>query len=175
MATKLIIDGYNLIKSTHLADKNIMSDLEFLRKSLIEKLSIYKKLRHLPITVIFDGEEGGYLQESRENIRGIQVIFSRQGEKADNVIEKITRNQGEGFIVVTSDRLLAEDVRRNGSAIISSPDFADKLEMAKYLEIKGLDQEDNYHGSSRLETKKKGNPRRAGKKHRKEQKRLAKL
>ncbi len=175
MSIKLIIDGYNLIKSTNLVDNERSSDLESSRNFLIEKLFSYKKVRPIPATVVFDGWEGGHLRESNETRKGIRVIFSRRGEEADNVIERITREGEGGFIVVTSDRLLAASVRQNGASVISSSDFAAKLKMAQYGEMKGFQGEDEVDQFSRGKTKKKGNPRRISKKLRREKGRLDKL
>jgi hypothetical protein len=175
MAIKLIIDGYNLIKSTYLVDPEKISNLESSRKFLIEKLAVYKKIKCFPITVVFDGGGKGDLQESKEDIKGVRIIFSRQGEKADSVIERITSDRGEGFVVVTSDRLLAKNVRRNKAAAISSPDFVYKLKMARYREIKGLNEEDEDDHFLQLQTKKRGNPKKTSKKIRREKSRLDKL
>lgn len=171
MAIKLIIDGYNLIKSTFLLRANLESSRDF----LIEKLALYKKIKHFPITVVFDGWEGGHLQETKEYQKGIKVIFSRQGEKADSVIEKMTRNDGERFVIVTSDRLLAESVQRNRATVIPSQDFFDKLELTPHIDIKGLNEEHNAVSPYKLKTKKKGNPKKDSKKTRKDKRRLDKL
>src|SRR3989344_3702693 len=78
MAMHLVIDGYNLIGAmTDLAGM----DLEGIREELITRLLAYKRLKKHRITVVFDGKRSGNLSRSSMNQKGIEVIFSREGDE----------------------------------------------------------------------------------------------
>jgi predicted RNA-binding protein with PIN domain len=56
-------------------------------------------------------------------IGGIKVIYSRIGEKADSVIKRVISCKKCGWIVVTSDRDIADHAWATGSTPISGWDF----------------------------------------------------
>jgi hypothetical protein len=124
----LIIDGYNLLH-VHRSLINVNSiQLQWERERLIDRLSTYQKLKPCGVTVVFDGWQGGWNTETKEKKKGIDVIFSRLGEKADEVIKRLVREQGPGAIVITSDRDVARFAERMDVAVIPSEQFREKLE-----------------------------------------------
>jgi predicted RNA-binding protein with PIN domain len=100
----LIIDGYNLLHVRRSIFQLNSTDLQRERDRLIDQLSVYRRQRPCQITVVFDGWQGGWASETREVRKGIELIFSRLGEKADEVIKRMVREKGAGSIVITSDR-----------------------------------------------------------------------
>jgi len=168
--SRLLIDGYNLIH----ADPSARANGEEETETLLETLRRYKRYKGHSITVVFDGYEGGMPTEGTERVKGITVIHSRLGEKADQVIERIARKWGGSCVVVTSDREVADAVERSGAAVIASSDFIDRLEMVEYLALKGETEEEEEEGG-KLNTRKKGNPHRKSKKERAKERRLKKL
>jgi predicted RNA-binding protein with PIN domain len=124
---RIIIDGYNLIRQSgfrHYEQKS----LEAGRKALIRSLVGYQKKRGHAITVVFDGWLGGSPNEERDRVDGVEIIYSRLGEKADEVIKRLSAKSGEELTVVTSDRDIASSVTRRGHSVISSPAFDNLLE-----------------------------------------------
>lgn len=89
MALEIIIDGYNLIGS----ERGLRGDLEALRRQLIRKLQKHQRCRGYPVTVLFDGWRSGWIHEVEELADGVTVIYSRQGEKADDVIIRLAREK----------------------------------------------------------------------------------
>ncbi len=91
---RLIIDGYNLLH----VDRSLIQlnpvQLQWERDRLIDQLSAYGKLKQWEITVVFDGWQGGWHTEKREMKRGVEIIFSKVGEKADEVIKRLARERG---------------------------------------------------------------------------------
>jgi predicted RNA-binding protein with PIN domain len=157
MPARIVIDGYNLIRQSPFFGPMEKLDMEEARKNLIEFLWEYKKLKACRITVVFDAGGVEYILPRVEKIKGIEVIFSRHGEKADDVIKRLSSKEKEAIIVVTSDREIAKFSERNGSAVISSRDFEERLNMALYHEMKGIienDEGDNQY--MRISTRKKG-------------------
>ncbi len=174
MAARIVVDGYNLMMAGQGMNRGMLRDLEKAREGLINKLAGYKKITANKITVVFDGSLEGGIYPKKTKIAGIDVVFSRHPQKADDVIKAAAGKSGGGLIVVTSDNALARTVERAGCTTISSPEFMDKVEYAAIAELKGDTGEEDY--SQRPPgTKKKGNPRRASKKERKRRARLRKL
>ncbi len=167
--SRLLIDGYNLI---HAFPPSRRPDGEE-SEALLEALRRYKRLKGHTVTVVFDGYDGGMPTERRERVKGITVIYSKLGEKADQVIMRLAREWGGSCVVVTSDREVADDVERSGAAVIGSPEFMGRLEMVEYLALKGGTEEEEKPG--KLNTRKKGNPHRKSKKERAKARRLKKL
>ena len=56
------------------------------------------------------------------------MIFSRLGEKADEVIKRLVQEQGSRVIVVTSDREVAYHAEKLAVAVIPSDQFREKME-----------------------------------------------
>src|SRR3989337_1453855 len=116
----IIIDGYNLIGS----DQGLRGALEQKRDWLIHRLSLYKTMKAFGLIVVFDGWRSGWAHEAEEKSDGINVVYSRQGEKADNVIVRMARQRGSGCVVVTSDREVRTAVEKFGAAAIYAGEFA---------------------------------------------------
>lgn len=167
MAIEVIVDGYNLIGSR----SGLRGALEKKRKELLNELQEYQKRKALPITVVFDGGGSGWGHEVRERVGGITVIFSQQGQKADDVIIRLAREVGSGCIVVTSDREVQKSIESFGAVPIYSGEFHAKL--------RSIDREVFVDEDEALERpkdkEKRGNPRRLSKTERKRRERLKKL
>lgn len=127
----VIIDGYNLIMTSagygSLSGKGIMTA----RRGLISELVRYRRVRGHAVTVVFDAAEAGGVERGTERDEGINVIFTRGEEKADDVIvELVEKAAGIERVVVTSDKMVARSSNRRGAAVISSEGFAEKIEEA---------------------------------------------
>jgi predicted RNA-binding protein with PIN domain len=114
--SSIIIDGYNVIGIYH-------RDLRRQREMLIESLIDYRKRKGHDITVVFDGWKTGEGQEARSVIGGVQVIYSRVGEKADTVIKRNISSDNRQWIVVSSDRDIANHAWASGSIPAPAEDF----------------------------------------------------
>ena len=162
MASRVIVDGYNLIGS----EKGLRGNLQSQRDRLIQELRKYQERKGCVITVVFDGWRSGWIYETEERNGDLTVIYSRQGEKADSVIKRIAQEIGSACIVVTSDRELRQAVEASGATAIYTSEFKAKLygsdETRAAIE----------HPSSSLSGQKKGNARRLPKRERKRRERL---
>ncbi|NWF98591.1 MAG: NYN domain-containing protein [Nitrospirae bacterium] len=157
----IIIDGYNLIGTAH-------RDLKKQRETLINSLIEYKKRKGHEITLVFDGWRSGSAKESHIITGGIKIIYSRIGDTADSVIKRIISKERREWIVVTSDRAIADYAWQNASIPISSDDFYKALFITEqdYTD----DEELEY-----TEIKRKGNPRQLSKKEKAIKRALNKL
>ena len=161
----IIIDGYNLIGS----DQGMRGALEQKRDWLIHRLSIYKTMKEFEITVVFDGWRSGWAHEATEKRDGINIVYSRQGEKADDVIVRIARQKGNGCVVVTSDREVRNAVEKFGAAAVHAAEFNDIL---RNLERPSTEDENENSTARPLRG---GNPNRPSKTERRRQEKLKKL
>lgn len=176
----ILVDGYNFIRQSDTLRLYERLGLERGRLELIRRLSSYRKLRSHRITVVFDGWLSGPPTEERDREGGIDIIYSRRGEKADDVIKRIARHAGEEIVAVTSDRGIRDAVNRSGGATISSQDFEERMVRAgmssssqpESLPAVKTEEPDERDAPG---TKKKGPSRRMPKKKRIERTRLRKL
>ena len=124
----LIVDGYNLLHVNRSLIPLHSNQLQWERDRLIDQLSFYQKLKSFRMTVVFDGWQGGWNTEKMEKRKEIEIIYSKLGEKADEVIKRLIKEKGSEAIVVTSDRDISRFAERLNVAVISSEQFIEKLE-----------------------------------------------
>lgn len=175
MPLEVIIDGYNLLNGSPSLGFSQSEHLESARNRLIEKLDKYKRQKNVTITVVFDGWKGGSVTQSRDIMRGIKIIYSKLGEKADEVIKRMVTNPSIEMVVVSSDREIRNFAESNNIMSISSTEFDQKLEMASYFEMKGCYDQDDDYKETKATTNKKGNPKKLPKSERKRRAKLKKL
>ncbi|HET6478900.1 MAG TPA: NYN domain-containing protein, partial [Actinoplanes sp.] len=106
----LIVDGYNVTKRGF-ADMS----LEQQRKRLITGLGGIAAQTGDEVTVVFDGAERVHGLPPAP--RGVRVLFSRKGDTADELIRQLVRAEpaGRPIVVISSDREVADGVRRHGA------------------------------------------------------------
>jgi predicted RNA-binding protein with PIN domain len=119
----ILIDGYNLIRQSDNLRRYERKSLEAGRKALITKLVEYEKKKTHSITVVFDGVQNGGADEGRDREGKINIIYSRHGERADDVIKRIAAQAIGDIIVVSSDREISSYVTSLGKTPLTSPEF----------------------------------------------------
>lgn len=127
---EILIDGYNLIRqSERLAEQERRGGLEAGRTALIRELSAYRAVTGDQAVVVFDGDEGvAYLPRASRQA-GVAVVFSRQPESADDVIESLLRKRHgkKSVLAVSSDRRILGAARRNRVESMNAADFAAEM------------------------------------------------
>lgn len=112
----LIIDGYNVTKTAYPS-----LSLHEQRVRLLRGLGSIAARTGAEVTCVFDGAElGGPVPVPQH--KGVRVLFSRPGEIADELIRRLVaaEPQGRPVIVVSSDREVADGVRRSGARPVPS-------------------------------------------------------
>lgn len=176
MAIHIIIDGYNLIKQSLVLSRLDHMDIQKGRDELISKLAAYKKVRKHGITVVFDGCKGGGIRQERTRDRGIDIVFSKKGEEADEVIKRVVKVAREKMVVVTSDRQIVDFSERQGASVIPSGEFEMRMEMAIFAKEKGYDDEpDDEPINEAIHTQKKGPSKKLPKSQRRARIKIKKL
>jgi len=99
--SRLIVDGYNVVMTSPQFSSLRSRSLELARNALVNLLSA--KAHLYDIVVVFDAWESGTSSESAERVRGVRVIYTRRGERADEVIERLVGVASGKTIVVSAD------------------------------------------------------------------------
>lgn len=170
MATHIIIDGYNLIRQSSTLAGIDAKNLQKGRETLINRLATYKAFKSYKITVVFDAWKSDNLYEGRDKIKGIDIIYSKAGETADEVIKRMSSNLRESGIIITADNDIASFAKRQGCTIIEPRAFEERMEMAAFSEMKGGAEDYEYPKKD-----KKGPSKRVPKADRKSMQKLKKL
>jgi uncharacterized protein len=159
MAMHIIIDGYNLMAVVRpLGGATLYSDMA--REALLRLLAGYRHRKGHALTVVFDGWQRGQPIESREHRAGIHVIYSKRGERADLVIQRLAREYGAQCAVVSSDHEIVNSAEAHGALVIGARTFADKLHAQESSETSLPYKElDTGEDQRRRGSEKKGNPR----------------
>jgi|SRR5215471_317325 len=120
-----IVDGNNVMGQTPGWHRNKSAA----RRSLLEKLALYSRLKKVRLTVVFDGAPDPTVPEGSA-FRGVKVFYALPGSDADARIEQLVERSKDprSLTVVTSDRHLAFLVRSRGAAVIRSGEFRLRLE-----------------------------------------------
>ena len=122
----LIVDGYNVTKTGY-PDLS----LEKQRTRLLMGLSNLAARCGAEVTCCFDGAalEG---RVPAVSARGVRVLFSKAGETADELIRRLVRAEppGRPVCVVSSDREVADGVRRSGARPVSAVALVRRLDRA---------------------------------------------
>jgi predicted RNA-binding protein with PIN domain len=130
MPRHLIIDGYNLLRSSPRFSAEVEHDLESACTSLIADLGA-RAADGQRVTVVFDGAGNPFSDGQPRNIGEVTVIYSPSGTDADSVIESLAssaRETGEETEIVTSD-VATRWTSLGGAVIVTrSTSFARELE-----------------------------------------------
>jgi len=175
MALHILIDGYNLIKSDAIPGLQDIPDLQRQREALIERLIKYNRLKHHPITLVFDATHAPGPLYRKERVGGIDVRFSRLGQTADALIKNMVDKRREQALVVTADQEIARFAELKGATVVSCLDFGDRINRAEMMEEHFFDSEESMEEGWTPTTRKKGPAKRPSKKDRKALLKLKKL
>jgi predicted RNA-binding protein with PIN domain len=118
----LVVDGYNVTK-TGFGE----ASLEQQRNRLISSMAAVAAQTGAEVTVVFDGADR--IVGLPPGPRGVRVLFSKKGETADDLIRRLVRAEpaGRTVVVVSSDREVADGVRRHGAYPLSSETLLRRL------------------------------------------------
>jgi predicted RNA-binding protein with PIN domain len=111
----LVVDGYNVTKRGFGE-----IPLEQQRNRLVKELSGVAAQTGAEVTIAFDGAERVHGLPPAP--RSVRVLFSRKGQTADDLIRRLVRAEPDGrpVIVISSDREVADSVRRSGAYPLSA-------------------------------------------------------
>lgn len=119
----ILVDGYNLIRQSVTLKRYEQRSLEAGRNALIRKLAEYENKKGHRIILVFDGGKSDSFDEGRDREGNINIIYSRHGERADDVIKRLAAQAVGDVVVVSSDREISSYVTSLGKTPVASPEF----------------------------------------------------
>ena len=148
--------------------------MEKARDTLLDAMIDYRKRKDHDITVVFDGYKNGMTTQQVLFRDKVKVIFTRLGEKADDVIKKTVSQERREWIVVTADRDIADHAWAAGSVAVAPEKFMDIITRQRRINADevpdaGDENDDDERHSG------KGNPFRLSKKEKALRRILSKL
>ncbi len=173
MSLHVIIDGYNVIRQSNHLSIIDLQDIQEGRQGLQDLMAAYRQTRGHQITIVFDGLHATHLGVQRHRANGMLIIFSGNGETADDVIKRMAAKEGARALIVSSDRDITDFAASKGAATIGAREFEQKVSAALYLNSGHT--EDYHDGGWRPTTRKKGPSRRLPKRRRRLNLKLHKL
>jgi hypothetical protein len=134
MRERLIVDGYNIIFTwSETSDELIKNGMESARYRLINILTNHTALTGIETTIVFDAANTKDSQHEVENTFGLKVIYTAEGETADNLIEKLSKKlskQGTVY-VATSDWLEQRIILGQGAFRLTPKELLSWVERVK--------------------------------------------
>ncbi len=127
----LIVDGHSVIfawpELRALHERRTM----LARDVLVQKLRDYQDWSGVRVVVVFDGT--GTAVSATADPGEIQIFYSRAGQTADAIVERLASKYGSDFrlLVATSDYLEQETVSACGAEYVSAEGLRALLESAR--------------------------------------------
>ena len=105
------------------------------RRALLDELAAFAARKRVRVAVVFDGAPEPNFPDG-SSYRGVKLHYAARNSDADTRIKSLAESSRERktLRVVTSDRALADYVRRCGVAVIRSGDFRKMLEDSEGVE-----------------------------------------
>ena len=127
----LIVDGHSAIFAWPELRKLHDSRTALARSELISMLTRYQDASGIHVVVVFDGK-GRQTDRTGGKDGDILVLYSRDGETADTVIERIVARKADGMriTVASNDRAELETVSAFGGDCIGLRTLREMLERA---------------------------------------------
>ena len=99
------------------------------RRRLMDELARFAQMRSVRVAVVFDGAPEQHFGDGA-SYKGVRVFYAERGSNADERIKQMVEHSRERrtLLVVTSDRQLADYVRRCGAKVVRSGEFRKKME-----------------------------------------------
>ncbi len=121
----LIVDGYNIINNWSELKSELETDLDSSRGKLIDILCEYAKMTDEKVIVVFDAHQVKGSIRREEQYRGIELIYTKENETADQYIERRLDLIGRREIVrvATSDAMIQRIILGRGGTRISASEL----------------------------------------------------
>ena len=126
----LIVDGHSMIFQWPELSRNYATGGASVRETLVRMLTSLQDNSGWTVAVVFDGR--GDKPSSEGNPGGIKIFYSKDGQTADSIIERLAAKYSTGcdVTVATDDHLERTTVESFGAASISSRQLQSEIEAA---------------------------------------------
>ncbi|ADI02996.1 NYN domain-containing protein [Syntrophothermus lipocalidus] len=130
--TVLLVDGYSIINSWPELSRLKSDNLQRAREKLVELMINYAGFTGRQVVIVFDAHQVKGAVGSRETFNGVEVLFSREGETADEVIERLVGDyaaeEEQEVYVATSDWTEQRIVFGKGAYRVSARELYHEVE-----------------------------------------------
>lgn len=127
---RILVDGYSLLHAWPELAPGAARHSHRAREALVQALTSYHDASGTPVTVFFDGQGAPPGTPKLPSSPGIEVLFSRAGQTADDMIERTAfrlRDYGD-VLVITDDHAERDTVLGFGALANSCATFIAQLE-----------------------------------------------
>jgi predicted RNA-binding protein with PIN domain len=127
---RILVDGYSLLHNWPRLAPGRAPFSAAARDALIQRLTLYQDACGIPVTIFFDGNGPAAAKPAAEGGPGVEVLYSRAGQTADQMIERATHRfapYGE-VLAVTDDHAERETVISLGGSAASCWNFIVEVE-----------------------------------------------
>ena len=127
----LIVDGHSVIFAWPELRRMHEVRTASARDAVVRLMTEYQDATEEHVVVVFDGKSGKTSQDSMPG--GIQVFYSKAGQTADEVIERLVAKYGEShdITVATADLMEQQTVVSFGALAVSPETLLARLEEAR--------------------------------------------
>lgn len=118
----LFVDGYNIINSWNELKSISEMSLEESRNELIDIMAEYRMCTGIEVVVVFDAHLVKLSSQKNEYIKGIEVVYTKEYQTADQYIEKELDDIGKvkKVKVATSDWVEQQVILGRGGTRLSA-------------------------------------------------------
>lgn len=132
MKPLLLVDGYNVIGAWNVPKAERLT-IEEARERLVHLIADYAGYSGEEVIVVFDGHYTDRPTRSRMTMHGVEVVFTKHAESADNYIEAAcdAAPKWRHVRVATSDAVEQTVTLGRGAVRISSREFLMELQQVR--------------------------------------------
>lgn len=125
-AEHLLVDGYNLIKTSPFFRHYEAISLQRARQALVQALGAYARQHGARVTLYFDGAGG---RDEGPAVGPVQVVYSRAPLKADDLIKEAVqdRHGAKELRVISTDREIARFARQHRVRVTAAGVFEQEM------------------------------------------------
>lgn len=127
---RILIDGYSLLHAWRDLTPGHAPHSAKAREALVRQLTRYQDMTGVPLTIFFDGQGAPAGTPKVPSSPKVEILYSRQGQTADDMIERVTyrlRPYGE-VLAVTNDNAERDTVIAMGGHAQSCEAFIGQVE-----------------------------------------------
>lgn len=127
----LLVDGYNVVYAWEELKELAKDNLDAARTGLAERLCNYQGYRKRKVMLIFDAYQVPGNKGKEFDYQNIRVVYTKEGQTADQYIEKMVYEYGKIYdiIVATSDKAEQTNIWGSGARRLSAREL--KLEIER--------------------------------------------
>lgn len=129
--TYLVVDGHSVLFAVPELEKLHRQRTALGREELIRRLTAFQDATDYHVVVVFDGQGSEVGREKAPG--GIQVFYSKTGQTADEVIERLAARYAakESLIVATGDYKEQETVAAFGARVWNVEMLLEEMQRAE--------------------------------------------